>query len=304
VASLRQILERHKPDIVQTHAVKSHFLVSLLRGRRFRWIAFHHGHTSESFKMRFYNQADRWSLRACDVVVTVCTAFANKLKSQGVRQDRIFVVPNSVKHGFAHPDTKLAEETRRRLAILDDELVILALGRLSPEKGHQYLIDAIAEIKSSAPHLRLRGLIAGAGSLEGELANQIVKRKLDQRVELIGHCSDVKSLFSIADLFVLPSLSEGSPNVLLESMAACVPIVATTVGGVPEIVTDGESAILVPPANVDMLAEAILKLVEDRPLAKQLASVAFDKARLMFSPTKYDERILNIYDTLLCRATQ
>lgn len=301
LASLREILERHKPDIVQTHAVKSHFLVSLLRGRTFRWIAFHHGHTSENFKMRIYNQADRSSLRACDVVVSVCTAFANKLTSKGVRQDRIFVVPNSVKNDFAHLDPKFSEETRKRLAILDDESVILAAGRLSPEKGHRYLIDAIAEIMSSAPHLRLRVLIAGAGPLEGELANQIVKRNLEQRVKLIGHCSDVKPLFSIADLFVLPSLSEGSPNVLLESMAACVPIVATTVGGVPEIVTDGESAILVPPANIDLLAKAILKLVENRPLAKELASVARDKARLMFSPTKYDERILNIYDTLLCR---
>jgi glycosyltransferase involved in cell wall biosynthesis len=86
-------------------------------------------------------------------------------------------------------------------------------------------------------------------------------------------------------------------------MAASVPIVATTVGGVPEIVSDGESAILVPPANVDMLAKAVLKLAEDRPLAKQLAAVAFDKARLMFSPAKYDERILNIYDALLRRVT-
>ena len=301
--SLQQILERHIPDIVQTHSVKSHFLVSLLRKRIFRWIAFHHGHTSESVKMRFYNQFDRWSLRASDVVVTVCTPFANKLTSQGVRPERIFVVPNSVKHDFVHPDKTMAEETRRRLAILEDELVILAVGRLSPEKGHRYLIDAIAEVMSSAPHLRLRVIIAGAGPLERDLANQIVKLDLEQRVKLIGHWSDVKQLFSVADLFVLPSLSEGSPNVLLESMAAGVPIVATTVGGVPEIVSDGESAILAPPANVEMLAKAILKLVEDRPLATQLATVARDKARLMFCPSKYDERILNIYDKLLCRAT-
>jgi glycosyltransferase involved in cell wall biosynthesis len=303
LASLRRICERLKPDIVQTHAAKSHFLMSLLHRKAFYWIAFHHGHTSESVKMRFYNQFDRWSLRACDVVVTVCTAFANKLTNQGIRKDRIFVVPNSVKNDFAHLDPKLSEEARARWAILDDELVILVVGRLSPEKGHRYLIDAIAEIMFSAPHLRLRVLIAGNGPLEGELANQIVRRNLGQHVKLIGHCSDVKPLFSIADLFVLPSLSEGSPNALLESMAASIPIVATTVGGVPEIVSDGESAILVPPANVDMLAKAVLKLVEDRPLAKQLASVAFDKACLVFSPAKYDERILNIYDTLLRRVT-
>jgi len=302
VTSLRQILERHKPDIVQTHAVKSHFLVSLLRKRTFRWIAFHHGYTSEDLKAHIYNQCDRWSLRACDCVVTVCAEFARRLARRGGHQDRIFVVPNSVKPDFDFPNAKLLQEIRQRLLISGDDLIILAIGRLSPEKGHRYLIDAIAKIISWAPQLKLKVLIAGEGPVEGKLKTQIVKRGLEKCVTLIGQCSDVKPLFSIADLFVLPSLSEGSPNVLLESMAACVPIVATNVGGVPEIVNDGESANLVPPANADILGKSILALLIDRSRAKQLASVAFERARLMFSPTRYNDRILNIYDTLVRRA--
>jgi glycosyltransferase involved in cell wall biosynthesis len=302
LASLREILERHKPDIVQTHSVKSHFLVSLLRERPFRWIAFHHGYTSENLKIHIYNQIDRWSLRACDCVVTVCAEFARRLVRRGSRRDRIFVVHNSVKPDFVKRNDALSQETRQRFLISDDDLVILSVGRLSPEKGHRYLIDAIAKIISSSPDLKLKVLIAGEGPAEGMLGSQIAKRGLEKHIRLIGQCSDVKPLFSIADLFVLPSLSEGSPNVLLESMAACVPIVATNVGGVPEMVSDGESATLVPPANADMLGKSILELLVDRSHAKQLASVAFDRARLIFSPTMYNERILNIYDTLLCRA--
>jgi glycosyltransferase involved in cell wall biosynthesis len=298
LASLRQICERHKADIVQTHAVKSHFLVSLLRERTFRWLAFHHGYTSEDLKTHIYNLCDRWSLRACDCVVTVCAEFASRLARRGSRQDRIFVVPNSVKPDFVYPNAILTQETRQRLSVSGDDLVILAVGRLSPEKGHRYLIDAVAKIISWAPQIKLKVLIAGEGPTEGKLKTQIVKRGLEKRIRLIGQCSDVRPLFSIADLFVLPSLSEGSPNALLESMAACVPIVATNVGGVPEIVNDGESAILVPPANVDLLGKSMLELLEDRPLAERLASVAYTKACLMFSPTKYDERILNIYDKL------
>jgi L-malate glycosyltransferase len=98
---------------------------------------------------------------------------------------------------------------------------------------------------------------------------------------------------------VLPSLSEGSPNVLLESMAAKVPIVATNVGGVPEHVSDGETAILVPPADSASLAAAMMELLSDRSRAARLASAAFDKARLMFSSAKYDERILNVYSRLI-----
>jgi glycosyltransferase involved in cell wall biosynthesis len=299
LASLREICERHMADIVQTHAVKSHFLVSLLRKRRFRWIAFHHGYTSEELKVHVYNQCDRWSLRACDCVVTVCAAFASKLARRGSRQNRIFVVPNSVKLDFVYPNAMQLQETRQRWLISGDELVILVIGRLSPEKGHRYLIDAIAKIASSAPQLKLKVLIAGEGSAEGKLKTQIAKRGLEKRIKLIGQYSDVRPLFSIADLFVLPSLSEGCPNALLESMAACVPIVATNVGGVPEIVNDGESAILVPPANIDLLGKSILELLVNHPRAKQLASVAFDRARLMFSPTRYNEQILNIYDALV-----
>ena len=299
LASLREICERQNADIVQTHAVKSHLLVSLLRKRRFRWIAFHHGYTSGELKVQVYNQCDRWSLRACDCVVTVCAEFASKLARRGNRQNRIFVVPNSVKLDFVYPNATQSQETRQRWLISGDELVILVVGRLSREKGHRYLIEAIAKIASSAPQLKLKVLIAGEGSAEGKLKTQIAKRGLEKRIKLIGQYSDVRPLFSIADLFVLPSLSEGSPNALLESMAARVPIVATNVGGVPEIVNDGESAILVPPANIDLLGKSILELLVNHPRAKQLATVAFDRARLMFSPTRYNEQLLNIYDALV-----
>jgi len=299
LATLRKICERHNADIVQTHAVKSHFLVSLLRDRTFRWIAFHHGYTREGLKARTYNLCDKWSLKACDCVVTVCAEFARRLVRRGSRQDRIFVVHNSVEPDFGYPNPMLSQQTRQRLSVSDDNLLILAVGRLSPEKGHRYLIDAVAKIISWAPQIKLTVLIAGEGPSGGKLKTQIAKRGLGKDIRLIGQCSDVRPLFSIADLFVLPSLSEGSPNALLESMAARVPIVATNVGGVPEIVNDGESAILVPPANVDLLAKSILHLLEDRPLAKQLASAAFDKVRRLFSPTNYDERILSIYDELV-----
>jgi glycosyltransferase involved in cell wall biosynthesis len=173
------------------------------------------------------------------------------------------------------------------------------IGRLSPEKGHRYLIDAIAKVISWAPQLKLKVIIAGEGPLEGKLKTQIVKQRVEKHISLIGQCSNVGLLFSIADLFVLPSLSEGSPNALLESMAACVPIVATNVGGVSEMVNDGDSAILVPPANADILGKSILELLADRARARQLASVAFDRASLLFNPTRHNERILNIFEKLV-----
>jgi glycosyltransferase involved in cell wall biosynthesis len=294
-ASLRQICERLKPNIVQTHAVKSHLILSFFRKRTFTWIAFHHGYTYEDLKMRIYNQFDRRSLRASDYVVTVCNEFARQLINRGVRRDRIAVAPNSVRHDFIRADTTLSKETRQKLSISNDELVVLSIGRLSSEKGHRYLIDAISKINIRAPQLKVKLLIAGHGPCEANLREQIELLGLTEHVRMLGYCSDIKPLFLIADLFVLPSLSEGSPNVLLESMAAGVPIVATHVGGVPELVDDKKSAMLVPPAKADVLANSIYELLIDRSRARNLATVASERVRLMFSPEKYDERILDIY---------
>jgi glycosyltransferase involved in cell wall biosynthesis len=177
--------------------------------------------------------------------------------------------------------------------------MVLSVGRLSPEKGHNYLIDAVSTIVSTSSQLKLKVLIAGSGPSERKLKEQINKKGLQGRVELLGQCSDIKALFSIADLFVLPSLSEGSPNVLLESMAARVPILATKVGGVPELVKDGESAILVLPADSESLKKAIIELLMNRSRAIQLASVAFENARLIFSTSKRDEHLLSIYDRVI-----
>jgi glycosyltransferase involved in cell wall biosynthesis len=299
LGALREIFDRHRAHIVETHGTKSHFLISLLPERKFRWIGFHHGYTTENLKARVYHQFDRWSLRFCDLVVTVCTAFATLLASRGVRRDRIFVVHNSVKAEVRDSDPKLTEETRQQWNLSGDDRVVLSAGRLSREKGHKYLIDAVSTIVSALPQLRLKVLIAGNGPFERRLKAQIDKKGLQKCVKLVGHRSDINGLYSIADLFVLPSLSEGSPNVLLESMAARVPIVATKVGGVPELLKDGESAILVPPADSELLKKAIIELLMNRSRALQLASVAFENARTIFSPSKHDEHLLSIYDSVI-----
>ena len=299
VSELQRVLDRQNADIVQTHGIKSHFLVSLLRKRNFRWIAFHHGYTSENFKMQVYRQFDRWSLRHCDQVVTVCEEFARKLVGQGVRRERIFVLPNSVKTDGDDSYRTPTGNGNGRWRKSPGEWIVLAVGRLSSEKGHRYLIDAVSKISRKAPDLKMQVLIAGKGPADKKLQRQVNKKGLDERVKLVGHCPDVSEMFSIADLFVLPSLSEGSPNVLLESMAARVPIVATNVGGVPEHVSDGESAILVPPRDSESLAAAMTQLLFDRSRAAQLASAAFEKARLVFSSAKYDERVLNVYARLV-----
>jgi glycosyltransferase involved in cell wall biosynthesis len=221
------------------------------------------------------------------------------LEGRGVRRERISVLHNSVNTDVHRSHTKLSEAARHQWGLLRDERIVVSAGRLSPEKGHTYLIDAVSTIVSTSPELKIKVLIAGSGPCGKNLKEQISEKGLQQRVKLIGHCSDLDALFSVADLFVLPSLSEGSPNVLLESMAARVPIVATKVGGVTELVKNGESAILVPPGDSESLKTAILELLMNRSRAIQLASVAFENARLLFNVSRRDELLLSIYSRVM-----
>ncbi len=301
LSQLKRLCREHKPDIVQTNSIKSHFLLSMLRNRNFGWLAFHHGYTAEDLKMRLYNQLDRFSLKACDQVVTVCQAFARELESQGVRREKITIIPNGISIGFLKHDDRIADEWRARFDIVPGDAVLVSIGRLSPEKGHKYLVEAIQQLKPSPsfPHLKL--LIAGTGLLEESLKVQIQAAGLTNSVKLIGHQPDVRPLFMLADLFVLPSLSEGSPMVLLESMASQVPIIATRVGGIPETLADQESALLVPAGNPRALSQAISRLLSDPPSARQLANAAFQRVRDCFSPELYNQRVINAFESVMAR---
>ena len=299
VKRLAQLFNRYRPDVVQTHGVKSHLLVWLVRRKAFRWIGFHHGYTTEDLKMRAYGQFDRLSLRRCHRIITVCSPFARMLEKRGVKSALISVVPNSIRAALYAKDSQTAGSARRQFGIAVGEPVILTVGRLSPEKGHRFLIEAISLLLQSSSIPGLKVLLAGDGPLEAELRKQIESLKLSHVIQLVGHQRDIKPLFMIADLFVLPSLSEGSPNVLLESMAARLPVVATAVGGVPETVIHGESGLLVPSANAAALSAAISKLLLDRQLASSLAEAAYARARDRFSPAQYDDRILAVYQAVL-----
>ncbi len=299
ITHLRRLCAQYRPDIVQTNSVKSHFLVSLLRPRDFGWIAFHHGYTAEDLKMRLYNQLDRFSLRACDRVVTVCEAFANQLRQRGVPREKISVIPNGIATDFIERDEAEVRAGRARFGVSADEALVLSIGRLSPEKGHRFLIDAAARLKQNRNAPACKILIAGSGLLEAKLAAQIKAAGVENFVQLIGHQSDVRPLFQMADLFVLPSLSEGSPMVLLESMAAHVPVVTTNVGGIPEAVTHDESALLVSPASPEPLADAIAALLQDRRRAARIAEAAFLRVRDHFSPSLYNQRVLASYQAVI-----
>jgi glycosyltransferase involved in cell wall biosynthesis len=294
ISQLRTIVARRAPDVIQTHMIKSHFLVKLTGlGTTHPWIAYHHGYTSTDAKMLAYNQLNRWSLRSADRVITVCAAFSKQLTRAGVRAERISVCHNSVK---APRRISPAEQRalREQFQISDDERVIVSVGRLSREKGHEDLVQAIASVREMDPTLKFKVLLVGDGPEHAQLESTAGDLRLNEEIVFVGHVSDVAPFYSIADVLALPSHSEGSPNVLLEAMAAGIPVVATAVGGVPEIAVSGENALLVPARQPHEFAEALLQILSERDLAEKLAANATIRAR-EFSPEAYAHRMIHIY---------
>jgi glycosyltransferase involved in cell wall biosynthesis len=298
ISRLRALLRDRKPDIVQTHAVKSHFLMRLLRSSETRWLAYHHGYTEPDFKMRVYNYLDRWSLPAADRVVTVCQPFADMLTKSGVERDRIRVLGNSIEC-FHGPSSEKLSELRNKWNLPKDLPVVLTIGRLSAEKGHRYLISAVSILKRERPDLDFKILILGEGHERPRLEQQVEELGLRSTIQFAGHQHNPISYYGLANVFVLPSLSEGSPNVLLEAMMAGTPAIATGVGGVPEMVQDEYSALVVKPGDAAALARAIERVLNDSALAHRLRENASADVRAKHSPAAYGTALMDIYRNLI-----
>lgn len=300
LGELRRTVERRRPDVIQTHSVKSHFLVRLSGlWRRRPWVAFHHGYTSTDLKMGLYNCLDRWSLPAAHRVVTVCGPFAQQLARRGVRPERIFVRHNSInENGAALPPASDVRALRERLGIGEGARVVLAVGRLSREKAHVDLVEALGRLRGSDPGVDFRLVVVGDGPERPAVERAAREQGLSDRLAFAGHVSDVRPFYALADLLALPSHSEGSPNVLLEAMAAGVPVAATAVGGVPEVVAHEESALLVPPHDTRAMAAAVGRLLADAPLARKLASNASALVAARYSPEAYARSVVEIYRAL------
>jgi glycosyltransferase involved in cell wall biosynthesis len=305
LAQLSALVRQLKPDIIQSHAVKSHFAVRSARLHGMApWIAFHHGYTWPDMRARVYNQFDRWSLRACARAVTVSQPFRRELTRIGVDGRRIEVVHNAIdpQWGSSGKRPENAAALRGSLGIDPNRKVILIVGRLSREKDHRTLLEALrrlraadSPVKSPPAHL----LVVGDGPERARIERAVRALEMSDAVTLTGQVSSAEPYYGIADLAVLSSLSEGSPNALLEAMAACVPVVATSVGGVPEIVSHNDSALLVPPRDCDAMARAIAALLSDGALAQRLAGRAHELALLRHAPAARARRLVELYRGVL-----
>jgi glycosyltransferase involved in cell wall biosynthesis len=240
-----------------------------------------------------YEWIQRRNYRRFDAVVAVSGALHRTTLSDGVPGDRLHLVPNAW-GGLLSP---LSRSEARRLLDLEEAGPVLGwVGRMIPVKGGDVFIQALRRLRTPRPTV----VMIGHGSEEGALRRSAQQEGIGESVRFYPQITDAARYFSAFDAFVLSSRSEGLPLVLLEAMAAGVPIIATRVGGVPEVVSDQE-AVLVPSDDPDALAEGIRATIEDPASARRRVELSTEKLRSSFAFDPWLDRYEEIYQRLLDR---
>ena len=211
-------------------------------------------------------------------------------KESWLRPDKLSTIYNGVdlaRFSETHP-----EKIRKEFNIPDHVPVVGTVGNLSHKKGIPYLLDAIGLIVLAYPNAKF--LLVGQGPLEEEMKEKAIHVAARQQIIFTGPRSDIPDLMSAMDIFVLASLFEGLPNVLLEAMALGKPVVATKVGGIPELIESKGDGILVPPQDPEELAKAVLTLLENPAKAKAMGERGAEKIKNHFLL----DRMIDQYDHL------
>ncbi len=290
--ALAGIVKATQPDIVHSWLWYSNFLCGLSRTlgfwRRIPFVASQRGDYHARYgKFRLwltekliYNTADILLTNAEPIQRYLCQRYPDK---------KIYSIPNLL---------ELPTETwQQRQKSNADEKLIVCVGRFAPEKGHRYLITALNLLKQQ--DMAWRCMFLGEGELAAELHSLVEAYGLSEQIAFPGFCEDVFSALLTADVFVLPSLHESSPNALIEAMAVGMPCVASNVGGIVDLIEDEKNGLGTPPEDPEALASALQRVLTDSDFATVLGQNARTTIQQKFDSTESMQRLEAIYQQLI-----
>jgi len=295
VRTLARLLHERHVDLLHTHTLAAANVLGRLAAGRASVPIVSHLHIENTFRPAtklLLRRADNITARRCAALVAVSEDTKRAYERQGYPR-RIEVVYNGVELDGASPGGLRAE-----LGIPEDAPLVGEVARLCEVKGQRELIEAVAKLPD------LRAVFVGAdlehgGAYERELEQRAERLGVRDRVVFAGRREDVGRVLGELDVLALPSWTEGLPLVVLEAMAQRRAVVATPVGGTPEVVVDGETGLLVPPRDPDALAGALRRLLADAALRTRMGEAGYERVRTRFSADAMTRRVLAIYDEVV-----
>ena len=298
VSRLIDLCRTHNVRIWHGHDYKSNVIGLLVR--RFLPLALvttaHGWGVQHTARLKAYYALDRWTLKHYEQVIAVSQDIYRDAIRAGVPEDRCHHIHNAIDVEQFRRRLS-AEEAKSVLGAPVDGILVGAVGRLSREKGFDLLIRAAGALIRSGTRIAL--WIAGEGPERGNLEQLINELELQDYVRLVGFLDDTKVFYQALDVYVLSSLREGLPNSVLEAMALEAPVLATRIAGVPSLVENGCSGMLIEPGSAEALAEGMVGLIESRKLRSQLAASARARIESEFSFDVRMRKVAAVYDVVM-----
>ncbi len=230
-----------------------------------------------------------------DVIIAVSKGIKKVLVDGGIDSALIKVIPDGIDYS-PFDEAAASDYLRRELNFGRDDFLVGIVAHLADHKGHKYLIRATEILKAKAPQIRV--IIVGEGPLRMELDKLVKQTHVEDIVFFLGFREDVPQILASLDLFVLSSYLEGMGSSILDAMASRLPVVATRTGGIPEVVVNGETGLLVPPKSPTALAKAILRIYGDRELGRRLGQKGYEVVHQKFSAEAMAVRVIQEYERI------
>ena len=281
---LADLLRNRAADVLVTHTFKPNILGRIAARRvGIPIICVSRGWTWENLKVRAYEAMDRVNLRFVDHVVAVSAGQGERVRKAGVPGSRISVIRNAARLDAFSSVRASGKEVFSDFFPADKPLspVVLAAGRLSPEKGFDVLLEAVPAVLQQTPTARF--ILFGEGKERAKLEARAAELGLRGKFLMPGLTAELDRYLAVADVVVLPSYTEGLPNVALEASAAGIPVVATAVGGTPEVVLHEETGLLVPSGQPQKLAEALIRLLQSEELRRTMGDAGQRRMQAHFT---------------------
>ncbi|HUE73638.1 MAG TPA: GT4 family glycosyltransferase PelF [Pirellulaceae bacterium] len=298
---LGRVLRRHGVELVHAHQYAPFFYAMLARmmGMRHLPIIFtEHGRDYPDYPRLKRKVANRLLLRRCDRVVAVGNCVRDALiQNEGLPPDRVEVIYNGVDISRYDPQRPLRDAVRKELGYDQGEILIMQVARLNRLKDHPTALRAMARLAKDCPQARL--VLVGDGEERPALEKLTDELGLRGVVRFLGTRSDVARLLQAADIFLLSSISEGIPLTIIEAMATGLPCVATDVGGIAEVIIDGETGRLADARDADALADRLRALIGEPERARRMGAAGCIRAEGHFSDAAMHASYGKIYGELL-----
>lgn len=295
IYKIRKMIKQNGITHIQSHGYKSNLyalLASCLK-KRFLIATCHPWAESDySFMARLYEKFDLFWLNRFNRIVAISNEVKEKILSSGLPKEKVSIIENGIDLSRFNGSLN-RDRNRKKFGIMNDSLVIGAVGRLSVEKGYAILIDVTKELIRDFPKLYL--LIIGDGPLKQILKQKTLRNDLNQYIKFVGESDDIPLMLSLMDIFVLPSLGEGLPMSLLEAMAAKLPVIASSVGDIPKIISHNQNGLLVPSNNKVALKNAISTLLRDQQKRQVIANSGYLTVSQKFSAQKMVKKYIELY---------